>query len=161
MSNLTRLQQKFGRAPLERVVGKDSLNTLFQVAELNRTGAARARFGVAVKPIAEWMNTAGRAFSHLAPIAIGGEIGSRTGAGWVAGATVAEAGALATKRVMNAILSNPKVAQNVIFAIESGARPENYAPLIGTMIQRMETARSRQQQEEQQQPQTTEEDNQQ
>ena len=160
MANLSRLQQKFGRGSLERVVGRDNLNTLFQVAELNRTGAARARFGAAVKPIADWMNKAGAAFSHLAPMAIGAEAGRAVGlSGWT-GAAAGEAVALASKRVMDAVLSNPKIAQNLLFAIDSGANPEHYAPLIGTMIQRMETARSRQEQQQQQPEEKNREDEQ-
>lgn len=142
MANLGRLEQKFGRTSLERIVGRDSLNTLYQVAELNRTGAARARFGVALHPVAQWLvDNAGRGFSHLAPIFIGGELGRMAGVGWGIGATAAEGTALATKKVFNAILSNPKIAQNLIFAIESGARPQYYAPMIGTMVQNMERSR--------------------
>jgi hypothetical protein len=150
MDNLDRLQRKFGgnRAALERVVGKENLDTLYQVAELNRTNAARARFGVAVKPVIDWLTKAGGAFSHLAPIVVGGEIGRATGAGWGWGAAAGEGAALATKRVMNMVLSNPKVAQNLIFAIDSGARPENYAPFIGAMIQRIESERMQEQTEE-------------
>jgi hypothetical protein len=143
MSNLNRLEQKFGRTSLESTVGRDNLNTLYQVANLNRTNASRAKFGVALHPIAQWLDSAGGAFSHLAPIAIGGEIGRATGIGWGLGATAGEGLALATKRVMNAVLSNPKIAQNLIFAIDSGARPQNYAPIIGAMVQSMERSKDK------------------
>jgi hypothetical protein len=143
MANLSRLQQKQGRPALERVIGKQNLDTLFQVAELNRSNAARGRFGQAIKPIADWLQQSGGAIKHIAPIAIGGEIGRMTGMGWAAGAVAGELTGMATKKVMNAILTNPKVAQNLIFAIQSGANPKNYAPLIGTMIQQAETENSR------------------
>ena len=142
MGNLDRLQQKFGgRSQLERVVGKENLNTLYQVAELNRTGAARMRFGAAIKPIAEWLNKAGGSFGHLAPMALGGMVGEASGIphGWMLGMAAGEGAALATKKVMNAILTNPKVAENILFVIDSGARPQYYGPAIGAMIQQGET----------------------
>jgi hypothetical protein len=46
----------------------------------------------------------------------------------------AQAGAATTKMVWNAITTNPKIAQNVLFAIKSGARPGSYGPFIGNMI---------------------------
>lgn len=138
MGNLNRLEQKFGRNSLESAIGKDNLNTLYQVAGLNRTNAARGKFGAAIQPIVEWMDRAGGAFSHLAPIVVGGETARAAGVPWGVGAMAGEAAALATKKVLNAILSNPKIAQNLIFAIDSGARPQFYGPMIGAMIQRAE-----------------------
>jgi hypothetical protein len=136
MANLNRLTQKFGRNSLERLMGKESLDTMYQVAELNRTGAARARFGTALQPIAEWLGKQSTALTHLAPIGLGGLAGEMSGIphGWVLGAAAGEATAMATRKVMNMVLSNPKIAQNLIFAIDSGARPQNYGPMIGAMI---------------------------
>jgi len=144
MSNLSRLQQKMGRGPLERVVGRDNLNTLFQVAELNRTNAARARFGVAIKPVVQSLLSL-----HVGPIAAGGFLGHMTGIGYEAGAAAGWATAAATKRVMNAVLTNPQVAKNLIFAIDSGAKAEHYGPMLATMIQQQETEASKQRQAEQ------------
>ena len=136
MGNLGKLEQKFGRAGLERVVGRENLNTLYQVAELNRTNAARARFGAAVTPVAKYLSM------HATPAAIGAVIGARTGIGWEAGAAGGLALSYGSKQAMNAIVTNPKIAQNLIFAIESGAKPENYGPFIGALIQQDETERS-------------------
>ena len=138
MSNLNGLERKFGRSGLARVVGEDNLNTLYQVAELNRTNEARAKFGAAVAPVAKFLSM------HATPAAIGAVVGARTGVGWEAGAAAGLAASYSQKRVMDAILTNPKVAQNLIFAIKSGARPENYGPLIGAMIQQNETENSNQ-----------------
>ena len=144
MSNLSRLQQRMGRGPLERVVGKDNLDTLFRVAELNRTQTARARFGVAVKPIVQSLLSL-----HVGPIAAGGFLGHLTGIGYEAGAVAGWGTAAATKKVMDAVLTNPKIAQNLIFAIDSGANPAHYGPMLASMIQQQETENSRQKQAEQ------------
>jgi len=143
MSNLDRLTSKFGRPSLERVVGKANLDTLYQVAELNRSNAARARFGAAVKPVADALIKL-----HAGPIALGGYLGHVTGVGYEAGAAAGAILPEATKRVMNAVLSNPNVAQNLIFAIKAGARPENYGPMIAAMIQRSETEQAKQNEQE-------------
>ena len=143
MSNLSRLQQRMGRGPLERVVGKDNLDTLFRVAELNRTGAARAKFGVAIKPVVNGLMSL-----HVGPIAAGVFLGHMAGMPYEVGGPAGWATAAATKRVMDAVLTNPKVAQNLIFAIDSGANPEHYGPMLATMIQQQETETSRQRQAE-------------
>jgi hypothetical protein len=48
------------------------------------------------------------------------------------------------------VRSNPAIAQNLLFAIDAGANPKNYGPLIATMIQRheAEAAKNREQEEE-------------
>jgi hypothetical protein len=136
MENLDRLEQKYGRDSLERMVGKDQWSTLRQVAELNRTGAARARFGAAVKPVAEWLSKQEGLFSRLGPAAVGGTVAEMAGGHYLTGMAVGTGMAMATKNVMNAVLSNPKIAGNLIFAMEAGARPQVYGPFIGALIQR-------------------------
>jgi hypothetical protein len=134
MNNLSRLQQRMGRVPLERVVGKDNLDTLFRVAELNRTGTARAKFGVAIKPVVNGLMSL-----HVGPIAAGAYLGHMAGMPYEVGGAAGWATAAATRRVMDAVLTNPKVAQNLIFAIDSGANPDHYGPMLATMIQQQGT----------------------
>ena len=129
MSNLSRLQNTMGRNRLERVVGRDNLDTLFQVAELNRTNAQRARFGAAIKPIGDALM-----HMHVGPIAAGGYLGHLVGVPWEVGAGAGWIASEASKRVMNAVLSNPQVAKHVIFAIDSGANPANYGPFVANLI---------------------------
>jgi len=76
----------------------------------------------------------------VGPIAAGGYLGHLAGIPWEAGAAAGWAASAASKRVMDAVLTNPKVAQNLIFAMESGARPEHYAPMIAGMIQEAQHA---------------------
>lgn len=151
MGNLRRLETKFGRKGLERVVGGDNLDNLYRIAELNRNGAQRSKFGAATAPVADWLQKYGGAAKHLVPMAMGAEIGRALGVSGYTGAALGELGALGVRRVANAMLTNPKIAQNLIFAMESGARPERYAPLIGTMIVQQETKAARQQQQQQEQ----------
>jgi hypothetical protein len=134
MSNLSRLQTKIGRGSLERLVGRDNLDTLFQVAELNRTNAQRARFGAAIKPVQE-----GLIRMHVGPIAAGGYLGHLAGLPWEAGAAAGWATAEGTKRLMNVVLTNPQIAKNLTFAIESGAKGENYGPFIASLVSKAVT----------------------
>ena len=134
MNGLNRVERSMGRPALERVLGGDNLDTLYQVAELNRTQTQRARFGGFLKPVVE-------SFIHgsVGPLAAGGYLGHLMGAGsaesWAVGAGAGWALSKASKAVMDAVLTNPAVAKHVIFAMEAGARPENYGPLIAGLIQ--------------------------
>ena len=152
MNSLRRLETKFGRAPLDRLLGRGNLDTLFQVAELNRGPAARGRFGAnGIKPVADWLREhPGLISHHLAPMALGAAAGRFVGMSGYEGALAGELAANTGRRVVSAVLTNPRIAQHLIFAIQSGAKPENFAPLIGTMIQKYEAAQARERQQQQQ-----------
>lgn len=47
---------------------------------------------------------------------------------------VMAAGPAALRRVQDALLSNPKIAKNILYAVEYGARPEIYGPFIARLI---------------------------
>jgi hypothetical protein len=130
MGNLTRLETRMGRGPLQRLLGPDGLNTLYQVAELNRTQAARAKFGAGMKPVIDGMMR----YLHVGPAAVGGVAAHAAGLPWEAGAIGGMGAAWASKKVMNAVLTNPQVARNLIYAMDYGAKPENYGPMIAGMI---------------------------
>ena len=140
MSSMSRLQQRVGRPALDRLVGKENVDTLFRVAELNRTQAQRAKFGQAIAPVARQLLSL-----HVGPIAAGAYLGHFVGMPYEWGGAAGWAITAASKRVMNAVLTNPKVAQNLMFAIDSGAKPERYAPMIAEMIQQQETQSEREQ----------------
>lgn len=144
--NLDRLIANMGRNRVERLMGKDNLDSVLQVAQLNRTNAARARFGQAITAIANSL-----AGPHLTGAGVGAYAGYRATHSWegaalgaVGGATIGEA----SRRVMDAILTNPQVAQHVIFAIQSGANPKNYGPIVATVIQQANTQASQKRQAE-------------
>jgi hypothetical protein len=133
MGRLNRVTQKLGRPALERVMGKDNLDTLYQVARLNSTNQGRAKFGEAVNHVAQALISHRMSGPILAATG-GGALGHATGAGYAAGAFTGELAYGATRAVANAIKTNPKFAKNLIFALDAGARPENYAPLLAGMI---------------------------
>lgn len=141
MTNLSRLQQQMGTGRLTRLIGERNLNTLFQVAELNRTQSQRAQFGQAISTVAKFLSQ-----SHVTAAGLGATVGWKTTHTWegaAAGAAIGGATGAASSAVMRSILTNPKVAENLIFALQSGARPERYGPFIAELIQKAQTQDSK------------------
>jgi hypothetical protein len=125
---LNRLTQTIGEPELNRVVGRDNMDNLRKVAELTRTNADRAKFGAAVQKVGGWLARESTAAGA------GALVGHFTGLGGLGGAVGGEAAYMAARKVMQAVATNPKVGQQLTFAVESGARPEYFAPIIGQMI---------------------------
>lgn len=132
---LKQLTMKYGERPLGRVIGGDQLDNLTRLADITRTQADRAKFGAGVNHIAQWMTrNEGKVAGAVG--AAGGYVGHFVGGveGAGVGAAAAEAAYVAGRRVMRAIATDPRVGKNLTFAIQAGARPQNYAPLIGAMV---------------------------
>lgn len=150
--NLSDLVDKYGAPEMQRIMGRDGLETLSQVAEMNSSRAGAQEFGQATNAIAKFMSKAGMIPARIAGGAVGAASAHMLGVPWYvtmpAGAVAAEGSAAATRAVYNAITTNPRIAQNVIFALKSGARPQNYVPLIAGLIQQDNTERARQKQSE-------------
>lgn len=144
LTNVEGLIRTMGRGRVVRLMGKDNLDTVLQVGQLSSTIAGRARLGAAVNAVRDSLLS-----FHVGPIAAGGFLGHFVGVPWEVGAGAGWATSVASKRLMSFILTNPKVAQNLIFAIESGAKPENYGPFIATMIQKSVSDSTLKQQEKQ------------
>lgn len=104
-----------------QTIGQDRIDTLRQVFKANHTLAARKRFGQSVVNVARVM---GGGAAALGGHKVGG----------YAGAAAAEASYAAIDRVMSGLITNPNAAKNLLFAIDSGARPENYAPIVAKLI---------------------------
>jgi hypothetical protein len=123
--------------------GPERLEALEEIARKNITNAQRAEFNRAVRFIATSLPAAAGAKAGWEMT--GNYVGAAIGAG--VGRTAANLGIdatlNATGRVFQAIKTNPKIAQHLIFAIDSGARPEVYGPMIGSMIQQWELQRGR------------------
>ena len=81
---------------------------------------------------------------------VGAGIGHMTGVGGFTGGVAGEATYETSRFVLNAIKTNPKIAQNFMFALQSGATAERYGPFIATMIQKAMTDSSLEQQRQQQ-----------
>ena len=135
---------KVGRTGVAQALGgEDRLKALEEIG--NKTSTNTGRAGV---------NQVARFVAKSLAGAVGAKVGYAS-AGWVGGSVGAKIGweaptvaAGATSRVFKAMMANPNIARNLIFAADSGAKPENYGPLIATMIQKWETDASREQQAE-------------
>jgi hypothetical protein len=81
---------------------------------------------------------------------IGGAVGGAVGhyAEGAAAGTATAGGIEGYNAVMNALKTNPKVAQNFLFALESGATAKRFGPFIAEMIQKNQTDASRERQAE-------------
>lgn len=128
MRDLTSAVNKKGRPLIERTLGPGRLDNLEAIARANDTVTKRTAFGEGVRNVA-------RNMAHGAMI---GGLGSEVmGLGYKPGAAAGAAAIAATyaPQVMKAIATNPKIGQTLIYAIEYGARPEAYGPMIAKMIQ--------------------------
>jgi hypothetical protein len=149
-SNLDRLVRRYGRPAIERSIGAHNLDTLYQVAELNRTDAGRAKFGATLTPVMRWL--AKGDFLHVGAIGAGGLAGRLVGLPLEAGALGGMAASIIGKKVMNAVMTNPKIAENIIYAMDHAVQPKIYGPLIGSMIVQQESAKDQEQGEGEPQP---------
>jgi hypothetical protein len=96
------------------LMGQDRVNTIKRIMDANETMASRKRFGGAV------MNVA----AALAGFHFGG----------LTGALERGATSIAVRHVLDSAIANPRITKNLLFAIDSGARPEAYAPHVAKMI---------------------------
>jgi hypothetical protein len=121
-----------GRGAVDRLVGRENVEAVLRVADLNTTTAGRAKFGAAIRQIGQALIS-----KHVGPIAAGGYLGKLTGIGWEAGAGLGWGTAEGMERLSRLIVSKPQLAKNLLFALDAGAKPENYGPFIATMIRNM------------------------
>lgn len=101
------------------IIGRERVENLRRIFKANGTMAARKRFGNAVASVATALTG-----YHLG--------------GWQGGLG-AETAYHGIRYVVGNMVSNPKIAKNVLFAIDSGANPQNFAPMIAGMIARNAT----------------------
>jgi hypothetical protein len=141
MQRMENLINTMGRGRVTRLMGKENLDTVLQVGQLSSTIAGRTKLGAALKAVSDSFVRL-----HVGPMAVGAYLGRMAGVPWELAAPAGGIAAEGGKRLMNVMLTNPKIAQNLIFAIDSGAKPENYGPFIATMIQRAVTEGSREDQ---------------
>lgn len=148
------LNPKIGRAGVaEALGGEERLKALEAIGNATSTNAGRSA-----------LNKAMRVVAYNIPRVAGQYAGWKLTGHWlgaVTGGEVASAGVNASKeataRVMRAAMSNPQIANHLLFAVDSGARPENYGPLIGSMIQKWESQHSYEEQRQNSPEQSSEE----
>lgn len=144
MRDLQRAVKSYGRSTVEQTLGPGRLETLEQIADANVTAAKRKTFNGGVKDVAKSMFV-----NHAIPATLAGYAFEAGGSSFFKGVMTAEALNAATRIVMNSMKTNPKIAQNFLFALKSGATSERYGPFIATMIQQQinEGARRQEQRE--------------
>jgi hypothetical protein len=141
MRGLQQAVRNYGRPSIEESLGPGRLENLENIARMNQTNPQRAAFNKGIWEVA-------RNLSH--GTLIGGAVGSAAGsygAGATAGTAIA-GGIEGYNAVMNALRANPKIAQNFMFALESGATAKRYGPFIAEMIQKNQTDTGRERQAE-------------
>jgi len=161
-NDLLRLVKDYTRPKLEQVLGPGRLDTLEQIAEKNMTDKQRQVFNGGVRTVAQELERMEQTAPNAKPPAQGMTgLGKRAGAAAIGGLAAhaagmtpywgmaaGEAGYEATHAVLNAIKANPKIAQNFMFALESGATAKHFGPFIAEMIQKNQTEASRERQAE-------------
>ena len=163
MRDLQAVVKIYGRDTIDQTLGTGRLENLEEIADRNMTDRQRAVFNGGIRTVAQEL--AKLAKEAPSPALNTKEIVSQVGkralamtAGGAAailsghspywGVMAGEAGYETTQAVFNAIKTNPKIAQNFLFALESGATPARYGPFIATLIQQSETEASEEKQTE-------------
>ena len=139
MNGLQRAVRDYGRPQLEATLGQGRLENLENIARLNQTNGKREVFNRGVTEVARYL-----------PIYLGAKIGEHVAGfpGEIGGVLVGGAVKPAMDAVFDAIKANPKIGQYFTYAIDAGADPKKFGPILATMIQQANTESSRQQQEE-------------
>jgi hypothetical protein len=147
MKQLQGAVNRYGRFTIDRTLGPGRLDVLEQIAQKTSTQAGRINFYNGLREV----------FKSMEKGAVLGGVAGHFAGSWAGGAGIGAASGAAFEgipRVLDAIKTNPKIAQNFLFALDSGASAEKYAPFVAEMIQRLNTQSSeedRQAQETQQQ----------
>lgn len=142
MNGLQRAVRDHGRSSLEATLGPGRLDNLERIARLNQTNAQRQVFNRGVQEVARYL-----------PIYLGAKIGEHVAGfpGEIMGSIAGAAVKPTVEHVLDAIKANPKMGNYLTYAIESGADPKKFGPMLATMIQQNNTEASRQRQDEENQ----------
>lgn len=126
---------KYGDIGLSEVLGSDRLTNLEEQAALNVTQTQRRAYGEGINKVLDYIGQKDpHLLYHFGAAGVGGAIGHATGVGFYGGAAAGIGIELGAKKLAEMMVADPKIGQNFAFAIRSGARPENYVPMIASMI---------------------------
>ena len=133
---LSRFRQALRVNPeLKNILGTQGSDNLQSIFKYNASMAGRQRFGTATSQIVRWLGERGKSVGvGGAGAALGYVFGGAHGAAELG--VGAEAMYHGTKFVLHKIATDPAVGKQLLYALEYGARPENFAPTIGNMILR-------------------------
>lgn len=135
MKGLQAAVRKYKRPQIEAALGPGRLENLETIARANQTVSQRQSFNEGLLNVAK---AAAQRAVHIPEAYIGWKLGESTGGGPLAGAAGAAAAVAIrplTARVLDAIKANPRIGNFFTSAIEMGARPETYGPMIAQMIE--------------------------
>jgi hypothetical protein len=135
VSGWKRLNNRIGEDQLRQTLGNERYEAMNQLSQIH---------DAPINGIARYLKSKGMEHSLIPGIAastgagVGGAVAHAVGLPWelgsVAGAGMGHTAMRGTKAVVNALLTNPKAMNNLIFAVDSGARASNYLPLITNML---------------------------
>jgi hypothetical protein len=140
--DLVRAIKLYTRPEIEKSLGPGRLDSLEEIADNNMTDKQRAIFNLGVRNTAAGLEIGEKKGAPAIPTSIKGHAAGLAaglvthvaGGPWYMGALGGEVSYYGIKRVMDAVKSDPVIARNLLFAIGSGAKPENYGPFIAGMI---------------------------
>ena len=136
-----------GREKVEQALGPERLQEWENIARWNQTNAKRKAFNMGVQEVAKALPAPMSEMGKRATAMVaGGAAAHVLGASPYMGALAGEATYESTRMVLNAIKANPKIAQNFMFALESGATAKRYGPFIAGLITKSQTEAQQQQQ---------------
>jgi hypothetical protein len=166
LTDLQRAVKLYGRPQVEASLGPGRLENLEDIAQQNVTEKQRATFNGGVQNVAQELARLEREAAQAGTrqperlsqwgkralvMTAGAGVSHAAGGSPYLGAITAEGLYESSRFVLNAIKTNPKIAKNFLFALQSGATAERYGPFIATMIQKAMTDSSLQQQQQEQQ----------
>jgi hypothetical protein len=125
MSGLRRAINVHGRQTVEQAMGPGRLQNLENIARATATNAGRAKLNNAMREVGK----------HL-PAYLGYKLGEHFGgfAGGLAGAASGEVAARMTRRVLDAVRTNPAIGEQLLYAIDYGVPPSSYGPHLARAI---------------------------
>lgn len=139
LTGINRLVNRYGFDKVNAALGPGRLQNLEAIGQATKTAAQRQSFNRGVSEVAKYL-----------PIWAGAHLGEKIAGtpGFLIGGAAGTYSVPAARKVIDAVRANPKIGQSLIYAIQYGARPERYGPLIATMIQQSETEASKERQSE-------------
>lgn len=125
MNGLQRAVRSYGRSSIESALGAGRLENLENIARLNQTNALRKGFNRSVAEVARYL-----------PIYLGARIGHEAAGlpGEIFGASAGAAIKPMAEHVLESVRANPKIGNFLTYAIDSGADPQKYGPMLAGMI---------------------------
>jgi hypothetical protein len=166
LTDLQRAVKLYGRPDVETALGPGRLENLEDIAQQNVTEKQRAAFNGGVQNVAQELARLDREAAKAGTtqperlsqwgkralvMTAGAGVSHAVGGSPYLGAITAEGMYESSRFVLNAIKTNPKIAKNFLFALQSGATAERFGPFIATMIQKAMTDSSLKQQQQEQQ----------